>query len=111
MAPSAVDAMSLIIFAVLSLMGCGFMLYVLLRWIQDAHRNISNSPRDERERKQPHLLRSGSANSDRGGNPAVIASKALSLRLEPRRSASTFGCSERVAYRRIARSLIQRKRA
>lgn len=111
----AVWAMALIILTALCLLGCGFMLYVLLHWIQDTHPSVSSgSGHDgggQRERPQLHLVASRTTASQQGSKLSERARKLSRSRTGPRQSEAPFHCAERIAHQRIAKSLIHRKRA
>jgi len=50
--------MTLTIFIVLCLLGCGFMQYILIRWIRDEQLQAQTMRGEfkERDRKQPHTM-------------------------------------------------------
>lgn len=108
--------MALIALMTFSLLGCGFMLYVLLHWIRDARRKPSSGSGDEGHagRKQLRLVHSGTLNRQRNNHPVHPVNLGGELSIVPSRQCpaeSSCHCSERVAYQRIAESLIPRKRA
>ena len=103
--------MNVIIFTVLGLLACSFLIYVLLQWTADKDRKPAGPPpRTERTRaaSQTHQLLLISRRPTRGKkNQSVLKSsrtRGLTWELE-QRSAVCCGC-ERVAHERIARALI-----
>jgi hypothetical protein len=103
--------MTLTIFIALCLLGCGFMQYVLIRWIRDEQLQAQTRRGEckEQDRKQPQTMTSkkNQANQRQRSN---CYKQLVDLEHGTRRFESSLHCSERIAYERIARSLIPRKK-
>jgi hypothetical protein len=104
--------MSLTIFIALCLLGCGFMLYVLLQWIRDTQpRNATGGCEGkEQDRKQPHIVSSSKTNRNKLNSPTATDSQLVDMGQRTKRFESSLDYSERIAYERIARALTPRKR-
>jgi hypothetical protein len=65
--------MTLTIFIALCLLGCGFMLYVLLHWVRDTPSKKATGGCEDREqdRKQLHIVSSGKTNRNKVNAPAA----------------------------------------
>jgi|SRR5580692_699119 hypothetical protein len=103
--------MTLTIFIALCLLGCGFMQYVLIRWIRDEQlqAQTGRSECQEQDRKQPHLVTS-KENHPNQSHRSNCYKQLVDLEYGTRRFESSPHCSERIAYERIARSLTPRKK-
>jgi hypothetical protein len=105
--------MTLTIFIALCLLGCGFMLYVLLHWVRDTPSKKATGGCEDREqdRKQLHIVSSGKTNRNKVNAPAATDCQLVDRGQRTKRFESSLDYSERIAYERIARSLTPRKRA
>src|SRR5215472_3365808 len=104
--------MAMIIFTALCLMGCGFMVYVLVQWTRDTQPKVASRHEDSRaqDRKQPYIVASHKTSetawSDRVRTEGQLVDREQGQGLLN----SSLHDSERIAHRRIARFLIPRKR-
>jgi hypothetical protein len=97
------------IFTLLALLGCGFLLYTLFHWVQDTHPSLPRGSGYDRAREQQlHLVPSRRAGHYRDDDHTER--ELLGRRTRARQSELSFYHSERVAYQRIAKSLISRKK-
>jgi hypothetical protein len=103
--------MTLTVFIALCLVGCGFMLYVLLQWIRDTQPKNSTGGCEgtEGDRKHPHVVTFGKTSRNKVNVPTAIDSQFVDMRQRTSQFNSSFDYSERLAYERIARSLTPRK--
>jgi hypothetical protein len=102
--------MTLTIFIALCLLGCGFMQYVLIRWIRDEQLQAQTRRAEckEQDRKQPHIVTK--ENQPNQTQRCNCYKRLVDLEHGTRRFESSLHCSERIAYERIARSLTLRKK-
>jgi len=94
--------MTLTIFIALCLLGCGFMQYVLIRWI-----------RDEQLQAQTRRAECKVTSKENQPNPSQRSKcykQLVDSEQGKRRFESSLDCSERIVYERIARSLTPRKK-
>jgi hypothetical protein len=105
--------MTLTVFIALCLVGCGFMLYVLLQWIRDTQPKNSTGGCEgaEGDRKQSHVVTFSKTSRNKVNVPTAIDNQPLDIGQGAKRFESSLHYSERIAYERIARSLTLRKRA
>jgi hypothetical protein len=108
---SVISVMTLTVFIALCLVGCGFMVYVLLQWIRDTQ--PKNSPGgcegSEGDRKRPHVVTFCKTSRNKANVPTAIGSQLLDIGQGKKQFKSGLHYSERVAYERIARSLTPQK--
>jgi hypothetical protein len=100
--------MTLTIFIALCLLGCGFMLYVLLHTQPE---NASGGCKGQQDRKQLHIVSSSKTDRNKVIAPTATDSQLVDMGQRTSRFDSSLDYSERIAYERIARSLAPRKRA
>jgi len=110
---SVIYAMTLTIFIALCLLGCGFMLYVLLHWVRDTQpENATGGCKGrEQDRKQLHIVSCSKTNRNKANAPTATDSQLVDKGQRTSRFNASLDHSERIAYERIARSLTPRKRA
>ena len=98
--------MSLAIFIALCLLGCGFMVYVLLQWIRDTQPKNSTGGCEgtERDKKQPHVVTFSKTSRNKVNVPTDTDNQLLDVAQGARRFESSLHYSERIAYERIARN-------
>jgi len=103
--------MTLTIFIALCLLGCGFMLYVLLHWLRDTQpENATGGCKGQQDRKQLHVVSSSKTNRNKVNAPTATDSQLVDMGQRTKRFESSLDYSERIAYERIARALTPRKR-
>ena len=104
--------MTLTIFIALCLLGCGFMLYVLLHWVRDTPpKEATGGCKDrEQDRKQLRIVSSSKTNRNKVNAPTATDSQLVDMGQRTKRFESSLDYSERIAYERIARALTPRKR-
>jgi hypothetical protein len=104
--------MTLTIFIALCLLGCGFMLYVLVHWVRDTPpKKETGGCRDrEQDRKQLRIVSSSKTNRNKVNAPTAADSQLVDMGQRTKRFESSLDYSERIAYERIARALTPRKR-
>ena len=90
--------MTLTIFLALCLLGCGFMVYVLLQWIRDTQPKNSTGSCEgtEQDRKQPHIVTSSKTSRNKVNVPTATDNQLLDVQ-GARRFESSFDYSERLA--------------
>jgi|ERR1700730_9744013 hypothetical protein len=78
---SVIYAMTLTIFIALCLLGCGFMLYVLLHWVRDTQpENATDRCKDrEQDRKQLHIASSSKTNRNKANAPTATDSQLVDM--------------------------------
>lgn len=105
--------MAAIIFTALCVVGCGFMVYVLVQWIQDLQPKAAGRQGDSqaRDRKRLHIVSSRKTSRDDGGPTFRTEGQLVDGELSQGRLNSSLHDSERIAHQRIAGFLIRRKRA
>jgi hypothetical protein len=109
---SVIYAMTLTIFIALCLLGCGFMLYVLLHWVRDTQpRNATGGCKGQQDRKQLHIVSSSKTDRNKVIAPTATDSQLADMGQRTKRFESSLDYSERIAYERIARALTPQKRA
>jgi len=101
--PPGIYAMTLTIFIALCLLGCGFMQYVLIRWIRDEQLQAQT--------RRAECKVTSKENQSNQSQRANCYKQLVDLEHGTGRFESSLDCSERTAYERIARSLTPRKRA
>ena len=103
--------MTLTVFIALCVVGCGFMMYVLLQWIRDTQPTNSTGSCEgtERDGKPPHVVTLGKTRRHKVNVPTATHNQPLDIGQGARRFESSLEYSERIAYERIARSLTPRK--
>jgi hypothetical protein len=103
--------MTLTIFIALCLLGCGFMLYVLLHWVRDTQpENATGGCKGQQDRKQLHIVSSSKTDRNKVIAPTATDSQLVDMGQRTSRFNSSLDYSEPIAYERIARSLAPRKR-
>jgi hypothetical protein len=104
---SVISVMTLTVFIALCLVGCGFMVYVLLQWIRDTQPKNSTGGCEgpARDRKQPHVLTFRKTSRNKANVPTATDNQLLDIGQGAKGFESSFHYSERLAYERIARSL------
>ena len=104
--------MTLTIFIALCLLGCGFMVYVLLQWIRDTQPKNSTGGCEgtEGDRKQPHVVTFSKISRNKANAPTATDSQLVDTGQRTKRLESSLDYSERIAYERIARALTPRKK-
>jgi hypothetical protein len=96
--------MTLTIFIALCLLGCGFMLYVLLQWIRDTQPKKSTGGCEG-----THVVTFSKTSRNKVNVKTATDNQLLDIGQRARRFESSLHYSERIAYERIARSLTPRK--
>lgn len=73
--------MTLTVFIALSLVGCGFMLYVLVQWIRDTQRKNSTGGCEgtEGDRKQSHVVTFSKTSRNKVNVPPAIDNQLLDI--------------------------------
>jgi hypothetical protein len=104
--------MTLTIFIALCLLGCGFMLYVLLHWVRDTPPKKATGGCNDREqdRKQLRIMSPSKTNRNKVNAPTATDSQLVDMGQRTKRFESSLDYSERIAYERIARALTPRKK-
>jgi ABC-type nickel/cobalt efflux system permease component RcnA len=106
--------MALIVLAIIGLLACVFLVFVLVQWMRDTkrktktHSNADSNVGETHEQKQPHVV--GSLRAGERRDPFKSAAYRMS-RISRRSSTRKSGYSERMAYERITRSWISGKRS
>src|SRR5262245_24516284 len=100
--------MSLVLFIAIASLGCAFMLFILVRWVQDrTGRTIARNAASAANPTQPFLVKSGDgdqASNVKGARPTRSSGGLRSSRWSARRSGRND--SERFVHQRIARALV-----
>jgi hypothetical protein len=109
---SVIRAMTLTVFIALCLLGCGFMLYVLLQWIRDTHpKNAAvGCEGTEPGKKQPPIVPVVKPAENRVKVRTATDSQFVDKGKRRGRLSQSLNYSERIAYERIARFLTPRKK-
>jgi hypothetical protein len=103
--------MTLTVFIALCLLGCGFMLYVLLQWIRDTHpKNAAGCEGREPDKKQPHIVPLAKPAENKVKVRTATDSRFVNMGKGRGRLSQSQNYSERIAYERIARLLTPRKK-
>jgi hypothetical protein len=108
---SVISVMTLTVFIALCLVGCGFMVYVLLQWIRDTQPKNSTGGCEGSagDRKQPHVLTFRKTSRNRVNVPTATGNQLLDIGQAKKRFESSLHYSERLAYERIVWCLTPRK--
>jgi hypothetical protein len=106
--------MTLIVLATIGLLACAFYLYVLCQWMRDAkrqnrtRRSMGTQTDATPKTKRPFILRTGKIGETALSD--VTSHRAPRVVKLPRDREAGWNATERIAYQRIASSLILRKR-
>jgi hypothetical protein len=115
-ARSVLRAMALIVLATICFLGCVFLVFVLVQWMQDTKRKTATRPvadskvSETREEKRPHMVGSGRT-LERRDRFRVGANRVSTIRERWGGRESGYDERERIAYERIARAWRSGKRA
>jgi hypothetical protein len=113
---SMVCGMALIILEILCIFGCVFLLYVLAQWVRDskhqtARRKVSRNRTDvSQQRRRSKVV----TFPGKDMNPNQAQAEPRPLRSKARKSTKRppqYGDRERIAYERIARSLVLKNKS